>query len=56
MKLTEDIVRWLKENAYAVKGEDYYFLPDSPGEQIPDRLEIPINKRTWEKFRQLSRE
>ena len=51
MKLTEGIVKWLEENAYEAKGTDYWFLACFPSEQIPDRLEIPINKRSWEKLK-----
>jgi len=51
MQLTEGIVKWLKENAYAVKEGIYWFLPDFPSDQIPDRLEIPIKKRSWEKLK-----
>ena len=47
MKITSEVLRWLKDNAYAVKGEDYWFLPDFPTDQTPDKLEIPINKRKW---------
>jgi len=53
MKITIDIARWLKENAYAAKGDKYWFLPDFPSEEIPDRLEIPIKKRSWENIRLL---
>ena len=52
MKLTQDIARWLKENAYAVKDDEYWFLPDFPNEQTPDRLEIPIKKRAWGKYKE----
>ena len=51
MKLTKDIVKWLKENAYAIKGKEYWLLSDFPNEQIPDKLEIPINKRSWDKWK-----
>lgn len=51
MELTEDTMKWLKENAYAIKGEDFWFLPDFPDDQIPDRLEIPIKKRSWENIK-----
>ena len=50
MQLTEDVVKWLKENAYAVKDKDYWFLNDFPSDQIPDRLEIPMNKQAWRKW------
>uniref|UniRef100_A0A6M3JLH0 Uncharacterized protein n=1 Tax=viral metagenome TaxID=1070528 RepID=A0A6M3JLH0_9ZZZZ len=39
--------KWLKDNAYAVKGKDCWFLPDFPNDRIPDRLEIPMNERSW---------
>ena len=51
MKLTKDVARWLKENAYAVKGGEYWFLPDFPDGQVPDKLEIPIKKQSWEKYK-----
>ncbi len=47
MDLTEAVVKWLRENAYAVKKGEYWFLSDFPSDQIPDRLEIPIRKRDW---------
>ncbi len=50
MELTKDTLKWLKEHAYAVKGEDYWFLSDFPSGQIPDRLEIPLRKRSWNKW------
>ena len=50
MKFTEDVQKWLRENAYAVKGDDYWFLPDFPSEQVPDRLEIPIKGQSWKKY------
>ena len=52
MKLTKDVVKWLKENAYAAKAEEYWFLPDFPSEQTPDKLEIPIRKKTWSEITQ----
>ena len=47
MHLSKDVVQWLKENAYAVKGEEYYFLDDFPRGQVPNNLVIPVNKRLW---------
>lgn len=52
MELTEDMAKWLMGNAYAVKREKYWFLPDFPSEQTPDKLEIPINKKSWDKMKQ----
>ncbi len=50
MKLTKDVVKWLKENAYVLKDNEYWFLPDFPSEQTPDRLEIPVSKQSWRKL------
>jgi len=50
LELTKDVARWLKENAYAVKGGETWFLPDFPDEKIPDRLVIPITKRSWGEY------
>lgn len=50
MELTEDVIRWLEENAYAVKGKEYRFFSDFPSDQVPDRLQIPIGKKLWEKL------
>ena len=48
MEINNEVLKWLKENAYAVKGKgDYWFLADFPQDSIPDRLEIPMNKRLW---------
>lgn len=51
MELTEDVEKWLRKNAYAVKGGNYWFLPDFPSEQTPDKLEIPVSNRSWEKLK-----
>ena len=51
MELTEDVAKWLRKNAYAVKGEDYWFLSDFPSEQTPDKLAIPVSKRSWKKWK-----
>jgi hypothetical protein len=50
MKLTGDIVKWLEENAYAVKNGEHWFLVDFPNDQIPDKLEVPVKKRLWEQL------
>ena len=55
MILTKDIIRFLKENAYAVKGGEYWFLSDFPSDQMPERLEIPMNKRAWEQLKEVSK-
>ncbi len=47
MKVSEEVVKWLRENAYAVKGDEFYFLPDFPPEQTPDYLHIPIRPKKW---------
>ena len=47
MKVSSEIMKWLEENAYAMKNGDYWFLTDFPKDQIPYRLEIPMNKMVW---------
>ena len=53
--MNPELLKWLKENAYAVKGDAHWFLPDFPIDQIPDKLEIPINKRSWSKILKLTK-
>ena len=48
MKITSEIAKWLRENAYAVKGSEYWFLSDFPSSQTPDRLEIPMKDKAWQ--------
>ena len=50
MKIPNEVIKWLKENAYAVEDENYYFLPDFPQDKIPDRLQIPVDKRLWKEL------
>ena len=50
MKLTKEVVKWLEENAYAVKEKQYWLLRDFPSDQVPERLEIPVNKGFWKKW------
>jgi len=51
MKISDEVLRWLKENAYAVKGKGYWFLPSFPLDEMPDSLHIPINKHSWQQIR-----
>ena len=51
MEINDEVLKWLKANAYAVKEEEYWFLSDFPENQTPDRLEIPINNKNWGKIR-----
>ncbi len=48
MKLSSEVIKWLRENAYAFKDEDCYFLPDFPQDKVPDRLQIPVKKKLWQ--------
>ena len=50
MKISEEVVKWLREKAYAVKGEDYYFLTDFPPDEIPDNLHIPVKQKLWQQL------
>ena len=45
--ITNELLKWLNDHAYAVKGEEYWFLPDFDTTQKPDRLEIPMTKKLW---------
>ena len=47
MQIPIEVGKWLRENVYLVKGKDYYFFSDFPDNEIPDRLECPINKNLW---------
>ena len=48
MEMTREVAKWLRENAYAVKDKDYWFLPDFPQSQVPDKLEIPMKDKAWQ--------
>jgi len=50
MKITDEVRKWLKENAYAAKDADVYFITDFPVGEVPDRLIIPIKKRSWQQI------
>lgn len=47
MNIPDEVIRWLKENAYAAKGKEHWFLRDFPKDEIPDSLHVPMNKRIW---------
>ena len=51
MKTSIEVLTWLKRNAYAVKGDDYYLMTDFPQNEVPDRLHIPLKKRAWREIR-----
>ena len=51
MTISDEVLKWLKENAYAVKGENYWFITDFPPNEIPESLHIPIKKRSWQQIR-----
>jgi len=53
MKITKETAEWLNENTYAFKKGDWYFLPDFPKDQVPERLEIPVNKKSWQMTKDL---
>jgi hypothetical protein len=40
------VIRWLMDNAYAAKGEEYWLIRDFPSDNTPDRLHIPIKPQT----------
>ena len=40
------IIRWLRANAYAAIGEQYWLLRDFPADKVPERLHIPISSNT----------
>ena len=48
MKISNEVIQWLRENAYAVKSGEHYFLPDFPLDKVPDILQIPITKKLWQ--------
>ena len=48
MKTPTEVIKWLKDNAYAVKGKDYWLLSDFPLNELPDKLEIPMNRKRWD--------
>lgn len=45
--MPDEVKKWLNEEAYAVKGKDYYYIKDFPENLIPDRLEIPMTPKRW---------
>jgi len=56
MKITNEVRKWLKENAYAAKGADIYFITEFPIGEVPDRLIIPIKKRSWRETQELQKD
>ena len=53
MQISKEVIQWLRENAYAFKEGEHWFLPDFPKDQIPDKLEIPMRKRIWQALKEL---
>lgn len=51
MLIPDVVLKWLMENAYAAKGDDYWFIMDFPSNDTPDRLHIPIKKHSWGQIR-----
>lgn len=51
MRTSNEVLKWLKGNAYAVKGNNYYTMADFPEDDVPDRLHIPLRKRAWREIR-----
>jgi len=47
MEIPLEVIKWLKNNAYAVKEKDYWFLSDFPPDMVPEKLEIPMRSRMW---------
>ena len=43
-----EVIKWLKESAYAVKGAGYWFITDFPNNQTPDSLHIPLKEKGWQ--------
>jgi hypothetical protein len=56
MKINKEVVLWLRENAYAIKDEQAWFLPDFPDDKIPHHLMIPVTPGFWKSFREVSHE
>ena len=52
MNIPSEVLKWLKENAYAVKDGEHWFITDFPEDEIPDNLHIPMNKRRWQPIQQ----
>jgi len=52
MKISKEVIKWLNENAYALKNNEWYFLPDFPKDERPRCLEIPVNKKLWKSITQ----
>ena len=50
MKMSDEVLKWLRENAYAVKEEGFWLVSDFPIGNVPDRLHIPVNKRFWQQI------
>lgn len=54
MKISNEVIKWLKDNAYAVRNDGkvdvYWLLRDFPVECVPDKLHIPISKRSWQEI------
>jgi len=51
LNLPDEVEKWLKENAYAIKGQDAYFVTDFPQDKQPDYLIIPVTNHNWKALR-----
>ena len=46
MIVPQEVIKWLKENAYAEKDGEFWFVTDFPKDRLPERLIIPLGKRS----------
>ena len=51
MMIPHEIIKWFRENTYAVKDGDYWFITDFPDGKIPDNLSVPVKKKMWNEIK-----